>query len=249
MTNGYDFYFKDGAELLTFPITPAELKIKIGSNNKVITLINEGDINVLKSPSLVEIEFDARFPMRQYPYARQFSEFQTYFDKFKELKENRKPFRFIVARSTPDGRGTWDTNKLVALEDLELFESADEGDDVIVSFTLKQYKEYGVKVIQIPTNKPADTSTTTSTSESTRPTENKSTNSYEYIVKTGDCLWNIAKAAYGDGTKYTKIYEANKSVIEAEAKKRGKSSSSNGYIIYTGTKLIIPDVKDTSKLK
>lgn len=247
MNNGYDFYFKDGENVLTFPITPSELKIKIGSNNKVITLINEGDINVLKSPSLIEIEFDARFPMRQYPYAREFSEFQTYFDKFKELKENRKPFRFIVSRSTPDGRGTWDTNKLVALEDLELFESADEGDDVIVSFKLKQYKEYGVITIKIPTDTPS--SSTTSTSDKARPTENKNTNSYEYVVKTGDCLWNIAKRAYGDGTKYTKIYEANKSVIEAEAKKRGKSSSSNGYIIYTGTKLTIPDVKDASKLK
>ena len=248
MTNGYDFYIKDGDDVLIFPITPSDFLIKIGSNNKVITLINEGDINVLKSPSLVEIEFDARFPMRQYPYARKFSEFQTYFDKFKELKEKRRPFRFIVSRSTPDGRGTWDTNKLMALEDLELFESADEGDDVIVTLSLKQYKEYGVKTIKIKKDEPAS-STTTSTSNNARPTENKTSNSYEYIVKTGDCLWNIAKAAYGDGTKYTKIYEANKSTIEAEAKKRGKSSSSNGYIIYTGTKLIIPDVKDTSKLK
>lgn len=249
MNNGYDFYFKDGDDVLAFPITPSELKIKIGSNNKVITLINEGDINVLKSPSLVEIEFEARFPMRKYPYSRDFHDFQTYFDKFKELKENRKPFRFIVVRSTPDGRGTWDTNKMVALEDLELFESADEGDDVIVSFELKQYKEYSVKTIKVPTDTPSDSNTTTSTSETARPTENKSTESYVYVVKTGDCLWNIAKAAYGNGAKYTKIYEANKTVIEEAAKKHGKSSSSNGYIIYTGTELVIPDMPSTSTLK
>ena len=67
MNTGYEFYFKDDSTLLTFPITPSELSIKVGSNNKVITLINEGDINILKSPSLVEVEFTARFPMRQYP--------------------------------------------------------------------------------------------------------------------------------------------------------------------------------------
>ena len=71
MTNGYDFYFKDGSDVLTFPITPSELSIKVGSNNKVVTLINEGDINILKSPALIEVEFEARFPMRKYPYSRE----------------------------------------------------------------------------------------------------------------------------------------------------------------------------------
>ena len=51
MNYGYTFYFSGGsAGLLTFPITPGELTITVGSNNKVINLINEGDINVLKSP-------------------------------------------------------------------------------------------------------------------------------------------------------------------------------------------------------
>ena len=89
MKNGYDFYFKDGEEVLTFPITPSELTISVGSKNKVVTLINEGDINILKSPSLTEIEFTARFPMRRYPYARDYHHFEHYFDKFKELKEQR----------------------------------------------------------------------------------------------------------------------------------------------------------------
>ena len=242
---GYDFYFKDGADVLLFPITPSELTIKIGSNNKVITLINEGDINVLKSPSLMEVEFDARFPMRQYPYAKEFHEFQTYWDKFKELKENRKSFRFIVSRTTPKGKRTWDTNILVALEDITLNESVDEGDDVIVSFSLKQYKEYSVKTIRTTTT---DETTSTSTSDTPRPTENKSEDSSVYVVQTGDCLWNIAKAAYGDGSKYTVIYEANKSVIEEAARQHGRSASSNGYIIYAGTKLTIPGISDASKL-
>ena len=87
MNKGYNFYFKIGSDVLTFPITPGELSIKSGSNNEVINLINEGDINILKSPSLTEIEFEARFPMRQYPYARAYSDFKAYFDTFKELKE------------------------------------------------------------------------------------------------------------------------------------------------------------------
>lgn len=235
MTNGYNFYFADGSDVLTFPITPGELDIKVGSNNKVITLINEGDINILKSPSLTEIEFEARFPMRKYPYSRDVSSFETYFDKFKELKEDKKSFRFIVTRMTPSGKRLWDTNILVSLEDFSINENADEGDDVLITFNLKQYKEFGVKVLKVSKEK-----TSTSTSNKPRTEGSNAPKSEVYTVKSGDCLWNIAKRYYGSGAKYTVIYKANKNVIETTAKKYGKKSSSNGHWIYPGTKLTIP---------
>ena len=233
---GYNFYFKDGEDVLTFPITPSELSINVGSKNKVVTLISEGDINILKSPSLIEVEFEARFPMRKYPYSREVSGFETYFNKFKELKEGRKSFRFIVTRTTPNGTRTWDTNLLMALEDFTLKEDADEGDDVLISFKLKQFKEYGVKIIQVNNSNPE----TTSTSEVPRSTDNKASESQSYTVKSGDCLWNIAKKFYGNGSKWTTIYNANKSIIESTAKSHGKQSSSNGHWIYPNTKLTIP---------
>lgn len=241
MTNGYNFYFKDGENVLTFPITPSELSIKVGSNNEVVSLISEGDINILKSPSLIEVEFEARFPMRKYPYSREVSSFEEYFKVFEELKEKKKSFRFIVARTTPQGKRTWDTNLLVALESFELTESADEGDDVLVSFTLKQYKEYGVRTINVPsesTSKP----TTTSTSEKPRSTENKASTSTTHKVKSGDNLWSIAKKYYGNGALYKSIYTANKNVIEDAAKKHGKASSREGHWIWSGTVLTIPDL-------
>lgn len=41
------------------------------------------------------------------------------------------------------------------------------------------------------------------------------TKSYDtYEIKKGDTLWGLAKRFYGDGSKYTKIYNANKGTIK-----------------------------------
>lgn len=233
---GYDFYIAYGVVVLRLPITPGELNIKSGSNNKVVTLIDEGDINILKSPSLTEIEFTARYPMRPYPYSKDYTGFSVHWAALKLLKETKQPFRFIVARHTPSGRRTWDTNLRVALEDISIKENADEGDDVLVDFKLKQYKPYSTKVLRLKSVIP----TTTSTSTVARAVSTVVESLGNYTVKSGDCLWNIAKRYYGSGAKWKVIYEANKNLIEQTAKKYGKKSSSNGHWIYPGTKLTIP---------
>lgn len=63
--------------------------------------------------------------------------------------------------------------------------------------------------------------------------------SIQYTVKSGDTLWDIAKQYLGSGAQYVQIYNDNASVIEAEAKKRGKTSSDNGHWIFPGTVLTI----------
>jgi nucleoid-associated protein YgaU len=179
--------------------------------------------------------------MRKYPYSREPLEFEKYMDMFEGVRLAKSPFRFTVARGGAISEKTWGTSLLVSLEELTTKESADDGDDVIVSFTLKEYKEYGIKIlpVQTPTS---STQKTTSTSNQSRSNENKNKKTEKYTVKSGDCLWNIAKAKLGSGAKWKKIYDANKTIIEETAKKRrnGKGSS-NGHWIYPGTELIIPN--------
>ena len=50
-----------------------------------------------------------------------------------------------------------------------------------------------------------------------------------YTVVSGDWLWKIAKQFYGDGGKWSVIYNANKSVI-----------GGNPNLIYPGQVLTIP---------
>lgn len=49
-----------------------------------------------------------------------------------------------------------------------------------------------------------------------------------YTVKKGDCLWNIAKQFYGNGSAYTKIYDANTKKI------------ADPHWIYPGQVFVIP---------
>ena len=61
-----------------------------------------------------------------------------------------------------------------------------------------------------------------------------------YIVKKGDTLMKIAKKTLGKSSKWERLYEINKKVIEEAAKKHGKKSSSKGKRLYPKTVLKIP---------
>ena len=213
------------------PIAPSSLQIKIGNKNKSITLINEGEVNILKQAGLTNISFDLLLPNVNYPFATYKSGFKNakyFLDELEKLKTDKKPFQFIVTRLLPNGKILFDTDMKVSLESYEIDEDAEQGFDVIVSVKLKQYRTYGTKICNI-----ISADTTKVSVETARAAENSpapSTNQ-TYTVQKGDCLWNIAKKFYGDGAKYTVIYDANKSKIE------------NPNLIYPGQVLTIPALK------
>ncbi len=78
------------------------------------------------------------------------------------------------------------------------------------------------------------------TKAETQSQKQEKASAQNYVVVKGDTLMKIAKKFYGDSAQYTKIYDANRDVIEARAKKDGKASSNGGYWIYPGTSLVIP---------
>jgi nucleoid-associated protein YgaU len=238
---GYHFFL----DHLEFPYAPSELKITIGSNNKTVDLISGNPINILKSPKLTEIEFEIELPRgRQYAFANKLVSSKTYTDYFEKLMLNKTPAKLVITRPNPVARtgigGTIkdfeSTTLTVSLEGYTLEENAENAYDIKVSLKFKEYNSYGnIKKTVVTTNKTTTSNTVTVTTPTKPVTSNKS-----YTVKSGDCLWNIAKKFYGNSAKWTDIYNANKSIIESTAKKYGKASSSNGHWIYPGTVLTIP---------
>ena len=227
MTNSaYDVYL----DKCLLPVTPEKIETKINNKNKTVTLINEGEINILKNAGLTEVELTCLIPQVRQPYAVYKSGFRgaKYFlDYFEELKTEKEPFQFIVCRRLPSGKKLFNTNLTVSMEDYKITEDVKEGFDLSVKVSLKQYRDYGTKTVNITivAEKP------TAAAEPVRATTNSPAPAaaQTYTVVKGDCLWNIAKKFYGNGSKYTVIYNANKGVI-----------GGNPNLIYPGQTFTIP---------
>ena len=211
------YYFYLGNVLL--PIPPAKLELKIDNKNKTYDLINYSEINVLKNPGLTTIEFEILLPNVKYPYAIYNNGFQNakyYLEILEKLKVNRSAFQFIVVRRFPDNKAIYDTNIKVSLEDYTITDTTDEGFDNKVKIKLKQYREYSTKTINITIKQyqqPVVNRTVTNDDTKNIASASNTSGQY-YTVNRGDCLWYIAKKFYGNGSKYTTIYNANKDKIK-----------------------------------
>ncbi len=65
------------------------------------------------------------------------------------------------------------------------------------------------------------------------PQDNMIPESVFVTVKSGDTLWKLAEQAYGNGSKYTVIFEANRPMLES------------ADAIYVGQQLRIPALQST----
>lgn len=202
------------------PVTPSKLTVKIKGQNKTLELLNEGEINFLRAPGLTEITLPLTLPMltgAQRP--------EYYLGILEKLKTNKSTTQFVMTRTAPNGALLFDTNIKVSVEDCTITENATNGLDLSVEIDLKQYRDYSTKTVQVSTTTSRNTAAVTVTKERSSSTAPKTRT---YTVKKGDCLWAIAKKYYGNGAKYTVIYNANRDKIK------------NPNLIYVGQVLTIP---------
>ncbi|TCL35652.1 LysM domain-containing protein [Anaerospora hongkongensis] len=199
------YYFFMGDTQL--PVPPAKMQLRINNKNKTINLINDGEVNILKSAGLSEVSFEVLLPNSKYPFATYFEGFRSadhFLNGFKQLKTSFSPFQFIVCRLSPRYDFLFDTNLKVALEDYEIIEDANNGFDVLTSVRLKQYKPYATKVLNVKT---AEDGTKTASIEQKRETSREIPKAYKVVA--GQTLFEICKKQLGDGSRWQEIAKLN----------------------------------------
>lgn len=162
----YYFYLGD----FMLPVPPPRMDIRVNNKNKTINLINEGEINIIKTPGLKEISFEALLPNANYPFA-DYSQSLTgnavsaflgnafsyrsatnFLESLQTAKNSNSPVRLIITRMTASFAMLFDTNFLVTVEDFTMREDAKNAYDIIVPLRLKEWRDYGTKEVTVTTD-------------------------------------------------------------------------------------------------
>lgn len=180
------------------PIPPATLRTRIRNRNRTISLVNRGEINILKATGLTEITFKMLLPNANYPFNQSIMgkglHAAFYIDQLEKMKLASDPFQFIIVRMTAGGELLNMTNLKCTLEDYSLDEDAREGYDFYANVLLKEYREWGAKKIDIKTNANGEK---VGTAESIRSTTGKGKVPDSVVAKEGDTLQTICKRVLG----------------------------------------------------
>lgn len=154
---------------MLLPIAPSKIETIINNRSQTVDLINGQEVNILKNAGLTQIQFEFTIPSQKYPFATFSGGFVGatailgYLEYLKtgsntataladklldtKLSNKPKPFQFIVARIGEGLKVTnaYNTNMKVTLEDYTIIEDASNGQDIVVSVRLLQYKSFGTK--------------------------------------------------------------------------------------------------------
>ena len=202
---------KEHDSKLQLPVKPSEYTVTVSHNNTAVNVIQLGDINLIGKTGLREISLSSFFPAKDYNFSNN-SVRKTplsYVKKIDEWRNSGEPIRVII---------TGVLNMECTIESFSYGEQ-DATRDIYYTLQLKEYKKPKLKNAVV----------TVTDNSSTRTTKAEDSNAGRtYTVKSGDCLWKIAKQFYGNGVEYPKIYNANKDKIK------------NPDLIITGWVLIIP---------
>lgn len=218
--------YNNGAERYQLPVNPPSIKISGSHGFQDIEVNGLGEYTVIGDGKLKEITITSFFPRDYNPVYCEHTGVHppwTYVETIQRWIDSRRPIRLTIT-GTP-------INMAVTVRSFN-YEGDRDGavGDIYYELSLKEYVFIDF-TRQVVVTKPAAGSggaaKATVTTKSARPDTAAKPKTHKVI--SGDSLWKIAQKIYGDGSQYTKIYNANKSKI-----------GNNPNKIKVGMELVIP---------
>ena len=193
----------DGVQGFRLPVNPPEIEIETSGQGKTYRIVKLGEINMIQMPSLSEISFESFFPAQRYPFVvgEELLEPSSYVEMIDEWRSQKKIIRLIVTD------GTVDINMLASIEDFTWREVAGAVGDIEYEMTLKQYRSYGPKLVQIKTQTQNDQAVAVADKKEPRPQTKPQPRIH--VLKRGETLWALAQKYLGSGTRWREIANLN----------------------------------------
>lgn len=228
-----EYWLKNGNKSIQLPIRPESFSVTFENTHQTVNVQTKGDVTILGKKGLKTYAFESFFPENDYPFA-DYAKDRNPWEYVKEiLKWQETPIQFIATKTK--------LNKKVIIKSFQFGEEDGTG-DIKYSLTMDDYRPPKYTKPAKAVLEPVESDKKKPEKENNRP-DNKPKKK-THTVSGKETLRSIAKKYYGSGSYSSKIYNANKTVIEKEAKKHGHTSSSHngvkGWWLYNGTKLVIP---------
>lgn len=223
-------------KFLTLPINPEKISPARSASNDNIDIIGLGKATRKGEPGLLGFTLESFFPSPN-SYFYKGNRPKACIDFINEIwaAENidNNVARLIIT-GLPIPINMW-----FVINSFEYDHNAGEEEDIYYRLNIKQYRPYGVKLIE------SDALNNTNirvTSPSVVSNTGNNSNQITYKVQPGDTLWAITKASTGNGSNWKALYDLNKQVI-----------GSNANLIKPGQVLTLPadwkEPKNVVKLK
>ena len=209
----------DGKTTFYFPVNPEEINYEAETYFRTFRIINKGTVKMPAGDDVTLIGWKGFFPgekLKKAPYVRKWEDPSIKHKYIENCRVNGTKLKLNIT-GTPFSFWVY----------IDKYEASVKDAMGNIHYQIEFSKVINIAVDTVK----AKVVKTTGNSKT-------STKSKSYTIKKGDTLWGISVKYYGKGIQWTKIYNANKSVIDSTAKKRGKPGG--GHWIFIGTVIQIP---------